>query len=292
MKILIKTIGFIGDNIFASSIAKKLKEQYGNECIVDFQLSILAPFELISNNPYIDNVYMEIEDELQYDIIHILNPIHRNETPTIQLQKQCGIKNTSSEYEVYTNKTLDYLVNRFLKNYRGEKKVLVGYQLNWQEKSFLFTEEEYKRGIDVPNLGYGGKRRDIDKILRLLNHYDEIVLFPIGKPIGFNQKTDEIGLVSELSLTASVLKNMDYFIGSEGGLSNIAAGLGTKTIITGDFVHQLYGWNGVIEKNDEPKLGPKFYFPEFGHVTLNPYISDEEVANSIAENLVCDCNFK
>jgi len=292
MKILIKTMGFIGDNIFATSIAKKLKEQYGSECQIDFQLSILAPFELISNNPYIDNVYMEIENEIEYDIVHQLHPVSRNETPTIQLQKQCGVKNPSSEYEVYTNKTFDYLVNRFVKQYRSQEKVLVAYQTNWEEKSFLFTEEEYKKGIDVPNLGYGGKRRDIKKILRRLNSYEELLLFPVGKEIGFNQKEDEIGLVGELSLTTSVIKNCDYFIGAEGGLSNIAAGLGVKTIITGDFVHQLYGWNGVIEKNEEPKLGPKFYFPEFGHVTLNPYISDDEVAKSIAEKLVCDCNFK
>jgi len=292
MKILIKTMGFIGDNIFATSIAKKLKEQYGSECQVDFQLSILAPFELISNDPYIDNVYMEIDSETEYDIVHKLQPIHRKEIPTIQLQKQCGLKNPSSEYQVYTNKNLDYLVNRFLKQYRTENKVLVAYQTNWEEKSFIFTEEEYKRGIDVPNFGYGGKHRDIELILRTLNKYDDIVLFPVGKPNGFNQKSDEIGLVSELSMTSSVLKNVDWFIGSEGGLSNLAAGVGTKTIITGDFVHQLYGWNGVIEKNEEPKLGPEFYFPEFGHVTLNPYLSDVDVANSIAEKLICDCNFK
>lgn len=292
MKILIKTMGFIGDNIFATSIAKKLKEQYGSECEVDFQLSILAPFELISNNPYIDNVYMEVDNEMEYDIVHKLQPIHRKETPIIQLQRQCGLKNPSSEYQVYTNRNLDYLVNRFLKQYKTENKVLVAYQNNWEEKSFIFTEEEYKKGIDVPNFGYGGKHRDIELILRTLNTYDDIVLFPVGKPNGFNQKSDEIGLVSELSLTASVLKNVDWFIGSEGGLSNIAAGLGTKTIITGDFVHQLYGWNGVIEKNEEPKLGPDFYFPEFGHVTLNPYLSDVDVANSIAEKLICDCNFK
>lgn len=292
MKILIKTMGFIGDNIFATSIAKKLKEQYGNECQVDFQLSILAPFELISNNPYIDNVHMEVEEEIEYDIVHKLQPINRKETPVIQLQKQCGIKSPSSEYEVYTNKTFDYLVNRFVKQYRNQKKVLVAYQNNWEEKSFLFTEEDYKLGINIPDLGYGGRRRDIQQILRRLNSYEELLLFPVGKPIGFNQKEDEIGLVGELSLTASVIKNCDYFIGAEGGLSNIAAGLGVKTIITGDFVHQLYGWNGVIEKNDEPKLGPEFYFPEFGHVTLNPYLSDNEVANSIAEKLVCDCNFK
>ena len=113
-----------------------------------------------------------------------------------------------------------------------------------------------------------------------------MLLIPVGKPNGFDQKTSEITAVSELTLTASIIKNCDYFIGAEGGLSNIAAGLGIKTIITGDFVHQLYGWNGVIEKNEEPKLGPKFYFPEFGHVTINPYINDDEVVEELRKLIV------
>jgi hypothetical protein len=69
-------------------------------------------------------------------------------------------------------------------------------------------------------------------------------------------------------------------VGGESGLINLAAGVGTKTIITGDYVHQLYGWNGVIRKLKEPKLGPEFYFGN-GHVSLNPYLTDEEVVEQI-----------
>ena len=281
MKILVKTIGFIGDNIFASSIAKKLKEKHGNDCQVDFQISILAPFELMFNNPYIDDVYYSECDESVYNVIHQLKPINRKSTPIEQFQIQCGIENVDTGYNVYTNKSTDKLVKDAFSSYKNEKNILVAVQTNWEEKSFLFTEEEYNTGIDVPNLGYGGKRRNINHILETLNKNDNLLLVPVGKPNGFDQKTSEITAVSELTLTASVIKNCDYFIGAEGGLSNIAAGLGIKTIITGDFVHQLYGWNGVIEKNEEPKLGPKFYFPEFGHVTLNPYISDDEVIEEI-----------
>ena len=285
MKILVKTMGYIGDNIFATSVAKKLKELHGDDCVVDFQLSILAPFELIHNNPYIDNVYMTPQDESAYDTVHQLNPIHRQETPTIQLQKQCGIENVSSEYTVYSNPATDSLMHDILKQYRTDDNVLVAVQLNWQEKTFLFTEEEYKKGIDVPNKGYGGNNRNIDFILNELNMDSNIMLIPVGKPNGHNQMSGDATCVSELTLTTSVIKECDYFIGTEGGLSNIAAGVGTKTIITGDFVHQLYGWNGVIEKNEEPKLGPKFYFPEFGHIELNPYLSDNQIINSIKELL-------
>ena len=286
MKILVKTIGFIGDNIFASSVAKKLKDKHGNDCQVDFQISILAPFELMFNNPYIDNVYFSECDESVYNVIHQLHPINRNSTPIEQFQIQCGIEDVDTNYEVYTNKSNDKLVKDAFSSYRDGKNKLIAVQTNWEEKSFLFTEDEYKIGIDVPNLGYGGKRRNINHILEELNKSDNMLLIPVGKPNGFDQKTSEITAVSELTLTTSVIKNCDYFIGAEGGLSNIAAGLGVKTIITEDFVHQLYGWNGVIEKNEEPKLGPKFYFPEFGHVTLNPYISDDEVIDELKKLIV------
>ncbi len=285
MKILVRTMGFIGDNIFATPIAKKLKEKYGEDCVVDFHISILAPFELIHNSPYIDNVYMAAPDESGYDIVHTLNPIHRKETPIIQLQKQCGIENPTSDYEVYTNSSTDALIHQVFSQYRKDDNILIAVQLNWEEKTFIFTEEEYEKGIDVPGLGYGGKHRDVNFILTELNKNPNFVLIPVGKPNGYNQKVTDVSCVSELTLTTSVIKECDYFIGTEGGLSNIAAGVGTKTILTGDFVHQLYGWNGVIEKNEEPQLGPTFYFPEFGHVTLNPYLSDEEVVNNISEIL-------
>jgi hypothetical protein len=283
MNILIKTVGFIGDNLFATSVAKKIKEKYGKDCIVDFQISILSPFELIFNNPYIDNVFISGELIGNYDKIYELKPIHRKETPTIQFQKMCEIENVSSEYEVYTNRALDLLIEKGFSEYKAGGYKTIAVQQNWEEKSFLFTEEEYIRGIDVPNLGYGGKRRNISFIIDSLNKIDNVVIIPVGKPNGYNQMSSDINTVSELTFTASVIKNCDYFIGSEGGLSNIAAGVGTRTIITGDFVHQLYGWNGVIEKNQDPKLGPKYYFNDVAHVTLNPYITDKSVVSQIQE---------
>jgi hypothetical protein len=283
MKILIKAMGFIGDNLFATSVAKKLKYKYDGLCEVDMLLSVAQPFELISNDPHIDNVYLEMPDK-QYDIIFQLQPLSKNPTPCEQLQTQCRIENPTTEYKIYTNPYLDEYVKHCFKN-KGERK-LVAYLSNWEERSFLFTEEEYKRGIDVPNLGYGGKRRNISYIISELEKNKDLILIEVGKPNGTNQLETDIFTVSEYSLTASIIKNCDYFIGGEGGLCNLAAGVGTKTIITGDFTHQLYGWNGVIEKNEEPKLGPKFYFPEFGHVTLNPYISDDEVIDELKKLIV------
>jgi hypothetical protein len=37
----------------------------------------------------------------------------------------------------------------------------------------------------------------------------------------------------------------------------------------------------VIERNQEPKLGPKYYFGEEDHITLDPYLTDEQVIEHI-----------
>lgn len=283
MKILIKAVGYIGDNLFATSVAKKLKEKYGNDSQIHFQISILAPFELICNDPFIDKVFLQGELVGEYDLIYQLSPIHRSEAPAIQFQKQCELTNVSSEYTIYTNSALDELVSKRFLEYKAAGYKIIAVQQNWEERSFRFTEEEYQRGNNVPNLGYGGKRRNVNFIIESIDKFKNVILIPVGKPNGYDQRSSDISVVSEFTLTASLIKNCDIFIGSEGGLSNLAAGIGVKTIITGDFVHQLYGWNGVIEKNEEPKLGPKYYFKDVGHVTLNPYITDEEVIEKISE---------
>lgn len=284
MRVLIKCVGFIGDNLFASSVARKLKEQ-GIET-VDIEISIAQPLELIKLNPYVNNVlFFESVNYSNYDVVYSLQPIHRKETPAVQFQKQCEVLNPTSDYTIYTNPAIDQYVTPLLKQAAGSR-ILVAYMANWIEKTFRYTEEEYKRGIDVPNLGYGGQRRNIQHILETLERDERICLIPVGMMAGYDQRELTLDGVSNYTLTASILKVCDWFIGAEGGLANLAAGVGTKTVLTGDYVHQLYGWNGVIEKNMDPKLGPKYYFPQ-GHYTLDPYLTDEQVVHEIKKLIIC-----
>jgi hypothetical protein len=279
MKILIKAVGFIGDNLFGSSIPKKLKEQYNyDNCEVDYLLTLPQPFELISLNPYIDNVYLTIPDK-KYDKVYQLSSIHRKLTPCEQFQTQCGVISPSPEFKIYTNELLDEYVKYCFLPIKDKK--IIAWLSNWEERSFIFTSKEYENGIDVPGYGYGGKHRNISSIIDILSSNPEVFLIEVGKPNGTDQKITDISTVSEYSLTASILKNCHFFIGAEGGLANLASGVGTKTILTGDFVHQLYGWNGVIEKCEEPRLGPKYYFGEENHKVLDPYSTDKQVAQSI-----------
>jgi hypothetical protein len=282
MKALIECVGFIGDNLFASSVPAKLKQQGYTK--VDLALSIAQPFELLKLNPNIDNVLLyEKIDHNSYDRVFTLEPIHRRETPTIQFQQQCGVLQPSSDYKIYTNPAQDAYIGPLLKHVAQGRR-LVAYMSNWVEKTFGFTEEEYRRGVDVPNLGYGGRRRDVEFIIEELSKDETLYLLPVGMPAGFNQREVALDGVSNYTLTASMIKACDWFIGAEGGLANLAGGIGTKTIITGDYVHQLYGWNGVIERSQEPKLGPKYYFGN-QHITLDPYLTDSEVIKTIKDTI-------
>lgn len=278
--VLIECTGFIGDVLMASSVAEKLKTE-GQFEVVDYSIPVLQPLELLDNNPFIDNVYVSSDVDLlreSYDKVVRLPLVDQSKTPPFQFQEASGVNNPDSKYKIYTNSALDYSVKLQLDTIRSQGPV-IAWQSNWEEKSFGLTEDEYQKGINVPNLGYGGRRRNIKHIISQVGKY-----FPNLIEVGFPINTDvhSIGIMTTgyFSMTASIIKNCDYFIGAESGLCNLAAGVGTKTIITGDFVHQLYGWNGVIKKIQNPKLGPEFYF-ENGHKSLDPYLTDDEVINQI-----------
>ena len=281
MKILINCTGFIGDILFSTSVAKKIKLEQEVHTL-DYLIHLYQPYTLLSNDPDIDNVYLFDCDKTKYDRIIELSYIDFTHTPTEYYQTQSGIKNPSPEYYVHSLPSFDKSVKYTLKPYNDIGKIIVAYMSNWEERSFLFTEEEYKHGIDVPNLGYGGKHRNIDFIIQHLSDDPNIILLPIGMEPGFNVKDANFQNTADYTMQASLLKSCDYFIGAEGGLCNLAAGVGCKTIITGDFIHQLYGWNGVLRKIREPKLGPKYYFKD-KHITLDPYLTDKQVVTSIKQ---------
>ena len=277
--ILIKVTGFLGDILFSTSVARQLKRE-DKSLLIDYQIPLNAPYEILQLDNNINRIFLPNEevDESSYDKVFTLPPCTQEDPPTIQYQKHCGVKDLDSSYNVKVPHTAIEVVSAMMKPHRQQGKKIVAWQGNWEEKSFRYTEEEYKRGVDVPNLGYGGKRRDINFLISELSR--RYLLIKVGFDPGVSQ--NQIGLLTTgiFTYTAAILSQCDYMVGGESGLINLAAGVGTKTIITGDYVHQLYGWNGVIRKLKEPKLGPEFYF-ENGHVSLNPYLTDEEVVEQI-----------
>jgi len=291
-KCLVVTCGFFGDIAFAGSLAEKLKSQY-NE--VDYLIGFPQMYRLMCNNPFINNVYVSDFPSPHpnsnsipntYDRVIQLQSLNYMVTPCKEYQQFAGIENPTSQYTIYTQPEYDHVAETLINDLKEQYgKPVVALMSNWEPKTYLFTEEQYIAGIDVPNLGYGGKHRDINFIVNSLQEHFTFYMVGVGNLN--QQQTSNIAEDDTKSLLfeASILKYCDAFLGTDGGLATIAAGVGTKTVITGDFNLQLYGWNGVLKKIKHPQLGPQCYFPELGHITLNPYYNDEEVINKIIESI-------
>lgn len=296
-KCLIITYGFFGDIFFQSSIAKKLKEEKKFD-VVDYVIAFPQIYRLLSNNPYIDKVILvrpptsfpSIGENTckEYDSVMIMKEFSFIDPPPIECQKWAGIENPDTEFTIYTDKIYDEIAKKTIDDIRNENgKKVIAIPADWKERTFSFTREEYEIGKNSSDsTGYGGKRRDVDKIKDSLRKVFNIV--DVGLPIHIKQAStanvsdDDVGSVL---FGCSILKYCDAFVGSEGGQCNMASGVGTRTIITGDFVHQLYGWNGALKKIKEPKLGPIHYFKDKGHVVLDPYLTDEQVTEEIIKNV-------
>ena len=294
-KCLIITYGFFGDIAYASSIAKKLKQESQYD-VVDYLIGFQQMQRLLQNNPFIDTVhvseypspqpYNDLLDYSTYDNIVQLSQLSFQSPPCYEFQAKAGVRTPDAEFELFTELEYDQIASSYIQDSFSNGKKTIALMHGWEAKTYVFTREQYEIGIDVPNLGYGGRHRNTEWITQqLAEHFN--LLF-VGMPIDTSQSQtacipdhDNRSILFECSL----LKFCDAFVGAEGGLCNLAAGVGTRTIITGDFVHQLYGWNGVLRKIDQPKLGPVHYFTGRGHVELDPYLTDSEVASQIIQNI-------
>ena len=127
-KYLVITCGFFGDIIFASSIAKKLKEQ-NSECSVDYLIGFPQTKRLMQNNPYIDKVFTSdypgpnpINNSIDYSIYKIiqLKPLNYQVTPCEEYQISSEIKNPSPEYKVYTESEYDKIAKKYCDDLRSE----------------------------------------------------------------------------------------------------------------------------------------------------------------------------
>jgi hypothetical protein len=282
--------GFFGDHLFASSIAHKLIEEQQFESI-DIVVGFPQLIPLFKFNPYISNVIFDgvvgpspkaptshYDKVIQLGTLSLVNP------PTIDFQLAAGVQHPSPEFEVYTDPDMDaYILEQF--SVFGEFPPVVAVMNNWTPKAFGYTEEEYWRGIDVPNMGYGGRYRDVNRIIDALR--EQFIVVPVGTPPGVTQFNVD-GASRSFLEEASILKHCDYFVGQEGGLYNLAAGVGCKTVISAEFVAQLYGPNGCIRKLPEPKLGAHWYFPNGGHSFLSPFLTDDELIETTTNIILND----
>ncbi len=296
MNHLIIVNGYFGDIAFSTSIARRLAcEGY----YLDYLIGFPQMKDLLENYPYIQNVFVSDPPSPQpspnfnihhYDNITRIGQMSFEIPPPFEMQQMAGVPDPDNFFEIYTNSEYDTIAKNLIDDLRKEhNKPVVCVMGNWQERSYIFTKEEYIRAVDVPGYGYGGKHRNVPHILNKLK--DKIHFIEIGFPSGTPQlSTIQIPSNDQKSILfeCSLMKYCDAFLGAEGGLCNLAYAVGTRTITTGDFVLQLYGWNGAIKKIKEPKLGPIHYrkntYPD--HVELDPYLTDDQVADKILE-IIC-----
>lgn len=276
-KALIAVHGYFGDHLFANSIAEHLinEDQFDT---VDYVIGFPQVLPFFERNPFVDKVFLNgvgpspsiPNTGIDYDKIFQLGTFSKKMPPAMEMQIACGVKNPSSKFYVYTNPELDKLVET---EYANNKDKVVAIMNGWRERTFAFTREEYATGAT------GQRRRDTDSIVKKIE--SEYTTMHVGTSAKVNQFSvyhDE----PSLDLTASLLKYADVFVGGEGGLANLAYAVGTSTILTSDFIHYLYGPNGKMFQLDEPNLGPCYYEYDTGyHINLDPYLTDDEVANNI-----------
>lgn len=283
---LIATTGFLGDILFASSVAEHLIKEKQFDA-VDYLVGFPQVIPLLQQNPYIRNVFLA--DNMGPDVVVpsdtslswsaiFKQPVSSFRVqPTIEVQLACGVQKPSTDFTIYTVPELDEKAKIEIDSRRNNNKV-IAWLSSWELKSYILTPQLYSAGVNHPELGYAKSHRNIQMIVNKLS--ERFSMIEVGYPVKYNQYELAASAPTTLAYTASLLKYCDFFIGCEGGLANLAYGVGTKTILTSDFVLQLYGWNGSVKKVKEPKLGP-VYYGKSGHIDLDPYLTDYEVIEQI-----------
>lgn len=271
----------IGDVLFASSVAKKIKQE-NPPCEVDFIINYLQPLELLNNNPYIDNVYFKSSNR-EYTKTYIINKsshdLDLSNSVVSQYQQMCEIKSFNDTFEIFSNPISDYSIECSMKelieiDYWKSDMIKICYVMDWDRKSYILSNSS-----NQPDA------RNTNSILEPLKADNDIMLFAIGIESRESKNFPSINSSNRFSFTASLIKNSDYVIGPEGCLTNLSSALGIKTIITTDYIHYTYGPEGTktnkAKKYVEPFLGPLKYFPNSEHIHLDPYLNDTEVGNEI-----------
>jgi len=278
MNILVIATGYIGDILFSSSLAKKLKQLYYGS-MVYYSIPLIQPLLLLKQNPHIDGVIIGQPDNIKiYDKIFIMPEVRQDVPATICFQMSANIPEEyqSVEYQVYTipkyDREAEYMIESLRKEYSYKR--IVGYQVDFAWKAYQSTKDTLIAGIGAP---HRNQEMIIDK---LKEHF---TLVPIGFDRSVPQQDSRASNAESYAKAASIIKYCDVFFGAEGGLTNLSAGVGTKTIILTDFIAQQYWKNGRIRKYGVPKMGPATYFPSRHHSHIHPCISDNEIPDKLID---------
>lgn len=252
-KYLISVTGWLGDSLIASSVAEQLYIE-NNNILVDYIIGFPQTKYFLESNPYINEVYVENNPTPypnyqkfigEYDEIFSLPVNDLKYLPTIKFQKHCNIKFPKKEF---------YLYHSF--NKEIFEKPLIGICSTWKDKN-----ENFRNGIEI-----------LQKLQQLLPKYDFKLL---GNNINQFEGANQVDGYIEM---AKIMYNCEYIIGAEGGMTNLASGLKTKTICATDFSNALFGKYGRMYQYEDwyDRITPSAFFPNDGHINLDSSIDTNE----------------
>jgi len=269
MKLLIVNIGFIGDGILAGSLAENCKKN-GYE-IVDIIVGFPQLFQLLKNNPYIDNVYLSNEltshpnipdtiDKSLYDTIYYSDHLVFNEKPLDTFNKKFNLKNLDYDFTIYTPEI----------EIETKIKPRLAFHYDWSMRSFTKN--------NIP--------RDPQYIIDSISDKYEVLV--IGDSSHYN--VDENTPIDFIKCCA-LIKECDLFFGYPGGLHWVAGGVRTPSITTSEWVINHYKNNGEFKGNNFEDFKDKWmvhtskHFNE-SHILLEPEISNDNIISYLLNHKI------
>lgn len=135
---------------------------------------------------------------------------------------------------------------------------------------------------DIYKRAYG---RNIQELTNLLSSIAQITWVGLD-PNSNSKKGKNKDLVSD----AAKIYQSDLFIGPEGGLLWLAAGLGKTCIYFSEHIEEIC--KNIQKGNPRTTLGSKNHFPHFSHTSIPAYCSNGEVMEIVKTNLRLQNNSK
>ena len=309
--ILIKSYGFFGDILFTIPSVILLRQQFPDKKI-EFHIGFPQPYEIIRetlrNVPNVeihispvDDPMPLIEDEVEYFKVYTMPECNRLLPPHIQYQRSIDPSiEKFLPFNLSVPRAAVERVNRFINRDTTYPTTTIGVVANWDRCTFKYSDEAMSAIKSSSVDDFLGHRFDLHlrrNITNILRHIGNLCLDEklkvkfqmLGFSYGQSQRGQGLNSISTYTDTAALITQCDLVIGPEGGMTNLAAGLNTPTVITTDFMWGLYGPLGILQQLDDPQLGPEKFIPKrypyAPHKSLLPNIADDQIAHHIVEFL-------
>lgn len=263
MKLLIKCIGFLGDNILVGSLAENCKKN-GFER-VDLLIRFPHTLQLLKNNSYIDNVYLSsdkqtlVSNEIDYSIyddIYTPTQIFFNEKPLDTFNKHFNLKKLEYDFNLYVP---DVFIER-------NSKPLLAFHHDWYRRSFSTNKTP----------------RDPQHIIDLIS--DKYDIYLVGSDNNYPYTHYDVNENTHIDFLkhCAIIKECDLYFGYPGGMHWVAGGVRTPSITTSEWMVHYHINNGDFkgssfkEFNNQYMLHNNKHFSE-PHILLEPEIPDEDI---------------